>query len=85
MRESELETKRKVIYNDNTKRIDELEKWFMFEYPIRLNKIARYTYLGIKGNETRYALEIEAYDKENELRLLRGEELLPPLKLKDLF
>lgn len=86
MREYELETKRRTEVNESDiRRIDELEKWFTFEYPKRLQTIARYTYLGLKHNETRYALEIEAYDKENELRLLKGDEPLPPLKIKDLF
>lgn len=84
MVEHELETSRRLITKD-VERINELNKWFRFEYPSRLNTINRYVYLGLKPQETRYALELEAYEKENELRKLRGEEPLPELKYKDLF
>ena len=86
MIEKELETSRKtILYPENVKRIDELEKWFRFDYPARLNKISRYSYLGLPLPETRYELEREAYDKENELRILNGEKPLPPLKLHNLL
>lgn len=84
MIETELETSR-VTISKNTKRIEEIEKWFRYEYPARLNTIQRYTYLGIKLPETRYALEMEAYDKENELRALTGKSELPKPKLQSLL
>ena len=84
MIEKELEASKKVI-SKNVKRIDELQRWFRFEYPDRLNKINRYTYLGLPLDDTRYRLELEAYEKENELRMLKGEKPLPELKFKDLF
>lgn len=85
MIEHELESSRTTQQTQDVKRIAVLEKWFRFEYPARLNKIQRYSYLGLKLPESRYALEMEAYDKENELRRLRGLEELPSPKLQDLF
>ena len=84
MIEKELEASKRVVSKD-VKRIDELQRWFRFEYPERLNRFNRYSYLGLPLVETRYHLELEAYEKENELRMLKGEELLPELKFKDLF
>ena len=85
MRETELETSRITKDSRNIKRMEELEKWFRYEYPARLHKLERYRYLGLPLPETRYALELEAYDKENELNLLKGEEPLPALKLNNLL
>lgn len=85
MREMELETSRTTITLLDVKRIEELELWFRYEYPSRLHKIERYKYLGLPLPETRYALEMEAYIKENELRSLRGEKPLPELKLQNLL
>lgn len=84
MSENELDTGRTTI-TKNTKRINELVSWFRFEYPERLMKINRYAYLGLNLPETRYALEVEAYDKENELRELRGEAKLPPMKITNIL
>jgi len=85
MKETVLETRRVVESTVDVKRIDELEKWFAREYVSRLNTINRYTYLGLPLPETRYALEMEAYHKENELRALKGQEPLPESKLKKIF
>jgi hypothetical protein len=84
MKEYELETSRTTLSVD-IERINELTKWFRFEYPSRLATINRYLYLGIKPPESRYSLELEAYEKENELRMLNGQEPLPEIKYKDLF
>lgn len=85
MSEHELENTRVVKSKDNIKRINELKAWFRFDYPNRLNKINRYAYLGLPMIESRYSLEIEAYNKENELRILNGETPLPPLKYTNLL
>jgi hypothetical protein len=85
MKENELETSRKTELLLNIKRIEEIEKWFRYEYPARLLKAERYSYLGLKSQETRWDVEKEAYEKENELRLLRGEEPLPALKYINLL
>lgn len=85
MYENELETSRKTISNVNIRRIEEIERWFRFEYPSRLNTIERYRFLGLPLPETRWSLEHEAYDKENELRRLKGLEPLPELKYKNIL
>jgi hypothetical protein len=85
MRETELETSRITTDSRNIKKMEEIEKWFRYEYPARFHKIERHRYLGLPLPETRYALELEAYNKENELRLLKGEEPLPALKLNNLL
>lgn len=78
-------SKKKLKQISHIKDIDNLERWFKYEYPKRLNTIARYSYLGLPLPETRYELELEAYEKENMLRKLNGLEPLPKLKNKDLF
>jgi hypothetical protein len=35
--------------------------------------------------ETRWDIEVEAYEKENEMKILRGEEPLPVLKYTNLL
>lgn len=66
-------------------KIAKIERWFNVDYLVRLAKISRYKYLGLKCDETRYALEMEAYKKENELRVLKGLEPLPETKYKKLL
>lgn len=85
MIEREMDGSRTTISNLDIKRIEKLENWFRYEYPDRLNKINRYQYLGLKLPETRWNLELEAYDKENELRALKGLDKLPTPKLQNLF
>lgn len=84
MQEREVENSRITIKQDNT-RIRELENWFRFEYVDRLNRIERFRYLGLPLPETRWELENEAYDKENELRKLEGLTPLPEIKFRDLL
>lgn len=84
MKEIEIDTSRITTKQDNT-RIRELENWFRFDYVERLNRIARYDYLGLPTVESRWALEIEAYNKENELRQLKGLSPLPDIMFKDLL
>lgn len=84
MQEREIEMTRTTIKHDNA-RIRELETWFRFEYVDRLNRIARFQYLGLPIPESRWDLEMEAYDKENEMRLLKGLPKLPDIKFRDLL
>ena len=84
MTENEIEMSRMTIKPDNS-RIRELESWFRYEYIERLNKISRYQYLGLPLDETRWRLELEAYDKENELRELKGLPKLPEIMFRDLL
>ena len=84
MVENELEATRKIVRVDRSKEL-ELEKWFKEVYPYWRNRIEMYAYWGLKAEKTRYELEMEAYQKENELRQLRGLDKLPPLKIVDLL
>jgi hypothetical protein len=84
MTEKELENSRLTIKRDNT-RIREIETWFKFEYVDRLNRISRFQYLGLPLPESRWDLEMEAYEKENEMRQLKGLSPLPELKFRDLI
>ena len=58
----------------------ELEKWLYVEYPRRLQHILRCNYLGVTPDETRYELELEAYNKEQEIRKILGKKPLENLK-----
>jgi hypothetical protein len=80
MSETELSTSRVTKSNINKNKIRVLEEWFKYDYIYRLTTIQRYNYLGLIPPETRYALELEAYDKENQLRSLKGLEPLPTIK-----
>ena len=84
MQMREVEKSKKTL-TKNTTRIREIEAWFKYEYPSRLHRIARYQYLGLPVLETRWAVEQEAYHKENELRQLKGQPLLPELQYKELL
>lgn len=84
MQEREVEYSRVTIKKDTT-RIREIETWFRFEYVDRLNRISRFQYLGLPLPESRWDLELEAYEKENELRQLKGLSKLPEIKFRDLL
>lgn len=84
MQEKEIEMTRMTVKPDNS-RIREIEAWFRYDYIDRLNRIERYKYLGLPLVESRWELEIEAYDKENELRQLKGMPQLPEIKFRDLL
>lgn len=85
MTEIEKETTRTVVDCVDYKRIEELEKWFRYEYRNRLDAVNRYNYLGIPCVESRYTIEIEAYEKEQELRRLKGLAPLPEIKYTKLI
>ena len=84
MVENELENTRRIVRPDRSREV-ELERWFKETYPYWRNRIEMYAYWGLKAEKTRYELELEAYEKENELRQLRGLEKLPPLKIVNLL
>ena len=84
MQEIEINKSRITKTIDST-RIKEIKSWFRYEYVDRLNRIERFRYLGLPTEETRWELETEAYDKENELRKLQGLDPLPELKYTDLL
>lgn len=85
MREHELDASRIVPNTVNLARIDELNRWFHTTYLYELAKINRYAYLGLPLERSRYDLELEAYNKENELRKLTGKPLLPESKYRDIL
>lgn len=82
MREVE---KSKITLTPDTSKIREIESWFRYEYIDRLNRIMRHQYLGLPLPESRWSLELEAYEKENELRQLKGMPELPEIKFRDLL
>jgi hypothetical protein len=65
--------------------IDEIKRWFRTEYLEKLAKSKRDAYLGLPCRVSRYALEMEAYKKENRLRELLGKEPLPEPKFKKII
>lgn len=85
MTEYEKETSRITTDSTDYKRIEELEKWFRYDYRSRLDAVNRYNYLGIPCVESRYTIEIEAYEKEQELRQLKGLAPLPEIKYTKLI
>ncbi len=84
MKTIEVETKRKVI-SIEAEEIEKLERWFRNEYIERKATIDRYTFLNLPKVETRMELEIEAYQKEQRLRELKGYPKLPDIKIGTLI
>lgn len=66
-------------------KLAELEKFLYVEYPRRLAHIQRCLYLGIRPDETRYSLELEAYKKEQEYRKLIGKKPLEKISNVDII
>lgn len=85
MIENSIETKRTIQPTNIIREVDEINRWFSTEYIERLNRINRYKYLGLPMLESRYALEMEAYDKENRLRELLGKKPLPEPKFANII
>lgn len=81
-REIEASKRKNIEVN---RELEEIERWFRNDYVFRKLAIDRYQYLGLRPPESRYALEIEAYKKENRSRELQGLEPLPEVKIFDLF
>lgn len=80
MTEHIIKNKRIIEPNSTNAEIERIKKWFRTVYRDRLDKINRHSYLGLPMLDSRYALEMEAYEKENKLRELMGEEKLPEPK-----
>lgn len=82
MKEIERDNSRFIkVDKSNSQKIELIRNWFKTDYLVRLSQIERYKYLGLELDDTRYELEIEAYEKEQDLRDLLGEEPLPQHKL----
>lgn len=65
--------------------IDEIKRWFRTEYMEKLATLNRDKYLGLPMRQSRYALEMEAYEKENRMRELLGQEKLPEPKFQNII
>lgn len=85
MIEKALNTKRTIEPTSTNAEIERLKKWFKTEYREKLDTLNRDKYLGLPMRISRYALEMEAYEKENRIRELLGEELLPEPKFKKII
>lgn len=85
MYEMDVRNRKAQPLPNNSKEIAMLEDWFRRTYVARLNRINRYQYLGLPLPESRYELELEAYEKEQKLRQLKGESSLPEIKNKNLL
>lgn len=65
--------------------IDEIKRWFKTEYMEKLATLNRDKYLGLPMRHSRYALEMEAYEKENRMRELLGQDKLPEPKFQNII
>ena len=65
MKETERDNSRFIKIDTSTsQKAGLIREWFKNDYLIRLTQIERYRYLGLETEDTRYALELEAYQKE---------------------
>lgn len=85
MRENAIEIKRTVETTNHNQEILLLRQWFTTEYRDKLDMINRDKYLGLPVRLSRYALEMEAYEKENRLRELEGKNPLPAPKFTNII
>lgn len=85
MIESSLEIKRAIEPTSTNAEIEALKKWFRTEYRDKLDTLNRDKYLGLPMRISRYSLEMEAYEKENRLRELLGEDKLPEPKFTNVI
>jgi hypothetical protein len=85
MIESAIEIKRTIEPTSTNAEIEQIKKWFKTEYMEKLATANRDKYLGLPVRVSRYALEMEAYEKENRLRELMGEDLLPEPKFSSII
>lgn len=80
MIETAISTKKTTKTTSVGAEVAKIEKWFKNEYATKLATLNRDAYLGLPMRISRYALEMEAYEKENRLRELLGQEKLPEPK-----
>lgn len=80
MIERPIDYKKNIAKTNVNVEIDEIRQWFKTEYIRKLSELNRDKYLGLPMRHSRYALEMEAYEKENRLRELLGQEKLPEPK-----
>lgn len=65
--------------------VDKIRLWFRTEYMEKLATLNRDKYLGLPMRHSRYALEMEAYEKENRMRELLGQDKLPEPKFQNII
>lgn len=85
MIETSIENKRIIQPNNVSAEVDEIRVWFRTEYLDKLLMLNRDKYLGLPMRYSRYALEMEAYEKENRMRELLGQEKLPEPKFQNII
>ena len=85
MIERPINTVKKVNKTNASVEIDEIKRWFKNEYVEKLATLNRDKYLGLPMRYSRYALEMEAYEKENRMRELLGQEKLPEPKFQNII
>lgn len=85
MTEKPNDVKKPIKKTNNSVEIDEIRRWFKTEYAEKLATLNRDKYLGLPMRYSRYALEMEAYEKENRLLELLGEEKLPEPKFTNII
>lgn len=86
MIENPIENKiKKHLPTDVVAEVDKIQAWFRNEYTPKILTLNRDLYLGLPMRYSRYALEMEAYEKENKMRELLGEELLAEPKYKKII
>lgn len=85
MIERPINTVKKVNKTNVSVEIDEIKRWFKNEYVEKLATLNRDKYLGLPMRYSRYALEMEAYEKENRMRELLGQEKLPEPKFQNII
>ena len=85
MIETAINTKKTTKTTSVNAEVAKIEKWFKNEYAQKIATINRYQYLGLPMIHSRYALEMEAYEKENRLRELLGQEKLPEPKFRKII
>jgi hypothetical protein len=85
MIERPINTVKKVNKTNVSVEIDEIKRWFKNEYVEKLATLNRDKYLGLPMRYSRYALEMEAYEKENRMRELLGQEKLPEHKFQNII
>ena len=85
MTERPIQNKTLIRPNEVNVEVDKIRIWFKTEYADKLATIKRDKYLGLPARYSRYALEMEAYKKENRLRELLGKEPLPEPKYKKII
>lgn len=85
MIETPIENKTIIQPSNVNAEVDKIRLWFRTEYIEKLSMLNRDKYLGLPMRYSRYSLEMEAYEKENRMRELLGQEKLPEPKFQHII